>query len=171
MPNHTMKAQALDKKGVVLLGDSLNMRHPTTGGGMTATFFDILTLNEELHKGDIHDEEQLNSAIDSYYKNRGKDVETINILANALYQVFRQEDMKDACLEYLQQGGEQANGPLSILAGMNRDKKFLLTHFFKVAMQHPIHFITRPVKQIRLYKNATGIIRPILKNESIPEKV
>jgi len=168
MPNHSMKGQAFRKRGAVLLGDSLNMRHPLTGGGMTASFTDILCLNKELTNIDFQDEIKLEKAVNDYYENRGKGVETINILANALYKVFRDDDLKDACFEYLQKGGEQAVGPLSILAGLNKSKKFLLKHFFKVAMQHPIHFITKPGKQFRLYKNALRIIRPILKDEEVP---
>ncbi len=167
MPNHSMKGQAFHMKGAALLGDSLNMRHPLTGGGMTATFSDILCLNSQLAGIDFQNETKLESAVNEYYKNRGKNVETINILANALYRVFTDEVLKEACFEYLQKGGEQATGPLSILSGINRNKQFLLKHFFKVAMQHPIHFITKPAKQIRLYKNATKIIRPILKDEGV----
>ncbi|UKN02485.1 FAD-dependent monooxygenase [Paracrocinitomix mangrovi] len=168
MPNHSMKAQAFRKKGVVLLGDSLNMRHPLTGGGMTATFNDIISLNKALDGVDVHNSEALEKAVESYYENRSEEVETINILANALYKVFRDADLKEACFEYLQKGGEQSTGPLSILAGINRNKKYLLKHFFKVAMQHPLHFVTKPKKQMRLYKNAVGIIRPILKDEDQP---
>lgn len=171
MPNHSMKGQAFRKKGAVLLGDSLNMRHPLTGGGMTASFSDILCLNKELTEIDFQDEKKLEVAINDYYSKRGEGVESINILANALYQVFVDEDLKVACFEYLQKGGEQATGPLSILSGMNKNKQFLLKHFFKVAMQHPIHFITKPAKQIRLYKNATRIIRPILKDEEVPAMI
>jgi squalene monooxygenase len=167
MPNHSMKNQAFRMKGAVLLGDSLNMRHPLTGGGMTATFSDILCLNEQLAGIDFRDETKLENAVNTYYNSRGKNVETINILANALYRVFTDDELKEACFEYLQKGGEQATGPLSILSGINRNKQFLLKHFFKVAMQHPIHFITKPAKQIRLYKNASRIIRPILKDEGV----
>ena len=168
MPNHSMKAQAFRKKGAALLGDSLNMRHPLTGGGMTASFADIMSLNAEIKAVNIQDENALNLAIQSYYEKRGKSVETINILANALYKVFRDDEMKEAVFEYLQQGGEKSTGPLSILAGINKNKKYLLKHFFKVAMQHPLRFITKPRKQMRLYKNAVGIIRPVLKDEEVP---
>ncbi|MEJ6616630.1 MAG: FAD-dependent monooxygenase [Crocinitomicaceae bacterium] len=168
MPNHSMKGQVFRKRGAALLGDSLNMRHPLTGGGMTASFTDILCLNRKLTNINFQDEIKLEQAVNDYYKTRGKGVETINILANALYKVFIDDDLKDACFEYLQKGGEKATGPLAILAGINKSKKFLLKHFFKVAMQHPIHFITKPSKQFRLYKNATRIIRPILKDEEVP---
>lgn len=168
MPNHSMKAQAFRKKGAVLLGDSLNMRHPLTGGGMTASFNDIISLNKALENTDIKNNEAVEDSIQSYYENRSKDVETINILANALYKVFRDDEMKEAVFEYLQKGGEKSTGPLSILAGINRNKKYLLKHFFNVALQHPAHFITKPKKQMRLYKTAVGIIRPILKEEEKP---
>lgn len=171
MPNHSMKGQAFRKKGAVLLGDSLNMRHPVTGGGMTACFYDIIRLNKELAKIDFSNEINRENAVEKYYTNRGEDVETINILANALYKVFVDKDLKDACFEYLQKGGEQAEGPLAILAGINRDKKVLLKHFYKVAMQHPIQFLTKPKKQIRLYKNSKEIILSILKEENIPAQI
>ena len=168
MPNHSMKAQAFRKKGAVLLGDSLNMRHPLTGGGMTASFNDIITLNEQLKNINFNDEHEVEIAIQDYYTKRSAKIETINILANALYKVFRDEDLKQACFEYLQKGGEKSTGPLSILAGINKNKNYLLKHFFKVAMQHPMHFVTKPRKQMRLYKNALAIIRPILKDEEKP---
>lgn len=171
MPNHSMKGQAFRKKGAALLGDSLNMRHPLTGGGMTASFSDILCLNDKLTGIDFQNEKNLEQAVNEYYISRGKGVETINILANALYEVFTDDELKEACFEYLQKGGEQATGPLSILSGINKSKPFLLKHFFKVAMQHPIHFITKPAKQFRLYKNATRIIRPILKDEEVPAMI
>lgn len=168
MPNHSMRGQAFHRKGGVLLGDSLNMRHPLTGGGMTAVFSDIICLNEKLNQIDIQNIDQLETAIQHFYIDRKKGVETINILADALYGVFMDKDLKEACFEYLQKGGEQAKGPISILSGINKNKKELLKHFYKVPMQHPIHFITRPVKQIRLYKNAYKIIRSILKAEDVP---
>lgn len=35
MPNRTMPASNVHRRGALLLGDALNMRHPLTGGGMT----------------------------------------------------------------------------------------------------------------------------------------
>lgn len=163
MPNHSLQCEASRMKGAVLLGDSLNMRHPLTGGGMTAAFYDIICLNDKLQKYDINQANQLENAIKNYYTNRVHQVETINILANALYQIVINDDLKMAFFEYLQKGGEHSKGPLSILSGLNTDKKYLLKHFFKVVLQHPMHFFTKPKKQISMYVNATKIIRPILK--------
>lgn len=171
MPNHSMKAQAFKKEGAVLLGDSLNMRHPLTGGGMTAAFNDIIQLNKSLKDIEFTDGAKLKNAIQYYYVNRQQSVETINILANALYKVFTDNDLKDATFQYLKKGGKKSTGPLSILAGVNKNKKFLLKHFFKVALQQPINFIIKPKKQIRLFKKAVNVIKPVLKDEEKPAMI
>lgn len=48
MPNHYMPAKPVLREGAVLLGDALNMRHPLTGGGLTAVFNDVLLLSTHL---------------------------------------------------------------------------------------------------------------------------
>lgn len=171
MPNHQMKGQAFRKQGAILLGDALNMRHPITGGGMTACFNDIITLNKALSGIDLYRTQQVEKAVAWYYDNRSTHVGTINILANALYKVFRDSELKSACFEYLKKGGKNAAVPLSLLSGLNKDKKELIRHFFKIALQHPIHFITQPRKKWRLYKKAVRVMRPILEEEQQPSMV
>jgi squalene monooxygenase len=165
MPNHNMKAKAFRKEGIVLLGDSLNMRHPLTGGGMTACFSDIIGLNKSLENVDFQNHIQVHEAVLNYYTNRGKGVETINILAYALYQVVKDKDLKEAVFNYLKKGGSHAKQPLSLLAGLNKDKQVLLRHFMKVAMQNPSDFIFSPVKQFRKINKAVSIMYPLLLDE------
>ena len=38
------------KEGVMLVGDSYNMRHPLTGGGMTVALHDVVILTRLLSK-------------------------------------------------------------------------------------------------------------------------
>jgi squalene monooxygenase len=49
MPNHYMAAKPIIRKGAVMLGDALNMRHPLTGGGLTAVFSDIEILSVRIY--------------------------------------------------------------------------------------------------------------------------
>jgi squalene monooxygenase len=168
MPNHNMKARAFQKAGVSLLGDSLNMRHPLTGGGMTACFLDVISLNNELKKINRKKSNEVYQAVVKYYENRRKNVESINLLANALYQVVKDDELKDAVFTYLKKGGKHAEQPLSLLAGLNKDKQLLLVHFFKVAIQNPSDFILRPVKQFRKINKAVNIMLPLLKEENKP---
>ncbi|MDW8418098.1 MAG: FAD-dependent monooxygenase, partial [Chitinophagales bacterium] len=98
MPNHHIPAKPLQKSGVVLLGDSLNMRHPLTGGGMTVALTDVKHLGDLLAQaGNLANSQILNQAIASFYANRHRHNATINILADALYGVMRNEDLKKAC--------------------------------------------------------------------------
>lgn len=166
MPNHYLKARAKLKEGAVLLGDSLNMRHPLTGGGMTACFLDIILLKEVLSHVDLKNEKACNQAILDYYNQRSKQVETINILADALYQVVKDEDLKQAVFSYLKQGGEKASVPLSLIAGLNKNKQTLLKHFFKITLQKPTDFVLHPRKQYRTLNKAFKIIFPLLKEEN-----
>lgn len=168
MPNHRFKGQVFRKNGAVLLGDSLNMRHPLTGGGMTASISDIVSLNKALNKQNDLSDQSIELALKEYYTNRTANVETINILANALYEVFSDKELKKACFEYLEKGGENAIGPMSILAGINRDKKFLLKHFYRVAMQKPQNFVLEPIQKVKMLFSARKIIRPLLKEENSP---
>ena len=48
MPNMTIASKPLRKPGIVLAGDSLNMRHPLTGGGMTVALTDVQLLGKLL---------------------------------------------------------------------------------------------------------------------------
>lgn len=165
MPNHAMNGQIYRKDGAVLVGDALNMRHPLTGGGMTAVFSDIICLNSYLNGITNKKENDLSTAINNYYEKRRYGVETINILANALYEVFMNKELKEEVFGYLQKDGAQSIVPLSILSGINKDKHLLVKHFFAIAKQHPLDFLIHPLKKIRIYNNARKIIRPILKEE------
>ncbi len=62
------------------------MRHPLTGGGMTAAFSDVKLLCDELQKvDDFNDEASLEKAVSKFYENRHLGNQTINILADGLY--------------------------------------------------------------------------------------
>ena len=166
MPNQILPGNAVEKEGVVLIGDSLNMRHPLTGGGMTVALSDVLRLGNLLFE-----EDDKNKAVERFYTEREPEAATINILANALYEVFSHENLKDACFQYLQRGGNYSKEPISILSGVNKDKDLLLRHFFAVAFYGVRKkVISSPgpsgVKSsIDMITNAYKIIDPLVKVE------
>jgi squalene monooxygenase len=133
MPNHYMPGKPYFGAGAVLLGDALTMRHPLTGGGMTASFTDVLALGKLIIQHDIKDSVESQRTIWGFYRPKRRDNSTINILADALYRVFRDKKLADACFDYLARGGKFAEEPVSILSGISRDKNLLITHFFAVA--------------------------------------
>ena len=134
MPNHTMAARPNLVEGAVLLGDSLNMRHPLTGGGMTVTFTDAHNLGTRLLQvADFSNHLEIQDAVKEFYKSRYHQNATINIMADALYKVICHPDLSTACFEYLSRGEIYAATPVAILAAVSRRRNLLIWHFFGIA--------------------------------------
>lgn len=104
MPNQYLPPypQGRGPEGVVLVGDSLNMRHPLTGGGMTVAFNDAVLLAGLLGGGvpfgdvkyddrgvvDLNEWDVVRERLEEWHWQR-KGVSTcINVLAQALYSLF-----------------------------------------------------------------------------------
>lgn len=170
MPNHYMAAKPIIKKGAVMLGDSLNMRHPLTGGGLTAVFADVNLLGTFLMEmPDFNDLDLIHEKVEKYYKERQLLNANINILANALYGVMSNDLLKEAVYEYVKQGGNNAQVPISILAGLNRDHWALIKCFFSVAFfgaykQLKDSLMNFP-KATKILYDAIVIIKPLARNE------
>lgn len=68
MPNRSMPAAPYPTPGALLLGDSFNMRHPLTGGGMTVALSDIAVLRNLLKPlNDLNDADELCKYLESFY--------------------------------------------------------------------------------------------------------
>lgn len=176
MPNHIMAARPVMKEGGVLLGDSLNMRHPLTGGGMTVAFTDVYLLGKNLLEiVDFKNAAQVNNAVVEFYKTRNSQTATINILADALYGVMRSDDLKEACFNYLRRGGSYSQEPVSILSAVSRDVKLLIRHFFAVAVYGVKNILTpfptgnRLKRSYSMLKDSVNIILPLLRNEGFTD--
>ena len=172
MPNHLCPARPKLKLGVVLIGDSLNMRHPLTGGGMTVALTDVhhigsllIAAKEKLTMDTIY------TIVKEFYEKRHEQNATVNILADALYGVMSNDDLKEACYDYLQQGGKQASVPLSLLSALNRDSDDLLKHFIAVAVYGAANMVlpsptpANLKRSYRMVKDAVHILSPLILNE------
>uniref|UniRef100_A0A7S0T6U4 Squalene monooxygenase n=1 Tax=Erythrolobus madagascarensis TaxID=708628 RepID=A0A7S0T6U4_9RHOD len=162
MPNRVMPAEPYSaSQAALLLGDSFNMRHPLTGGGMTVALSDVKLIQQlffDIAKKASPDsstvwsgERDVSRAIRQFYTRRRPRSSTINILADALYAVFcgaggggaqpltiaeerAMDDMRDACFEYLGRGGRCSTDPIRMLGGLEPRPMLLLAHFFAVAL-------------------------------------
>lgn len=117
MQNKHLAAKPLHPPGALLLGDSFNMRHPLTGGGMTVALSDTKLLCDMLQPlPDFTDCIKTAQCTSEFYLRRKPLSSTINTLANALYEVFRQkntaahEEMRQACFDYLSLGVPLSSG-------------------------------------------------------------
>ncbi|KAJ1031216.1 hypothetical protein NDA18_002434 [Ustilago nuda] len=158
MPNSflppSMQGQSEQARGVIVVGDAMNMRHPLTGGGMTVGLWDAVHLTEALGGSDwaplsgdkpsrqpldLSNWSSLSPALRSWHWNRKGLSSVINILAQALYSLFGAEDanievLREGCFKYFEMGGECVNGPVSLLSGLAPRPMLLVGHFFAVAL-------------------------------------
>lgn len=170
MPNHYMPAKPVLKEGAVLLGDALNMRHPITGGGLTAVFNDVRLLGDHLlDMPNFDDPALLHKKIAAYYSDRFHANTNVNIMANALYGVMSNDELKVAVFEYLAKGGDSSNGPISLLSGLNRHPGVLIKHFIYVALLCISHIFKGKgggiAKSLGVVKDTFCIIWPLVYNE------
>jgi len=177
MPNRSLFARPYLIAGAMLVGDSLNMRHPLTGGGMTVAFSDIVNLIKLLKLNKINDFskiDKLDSIVLEHYEMRDRPVAVINILADALYDVccYKYPELREACFHYLKLGGLFADGPIRFLSGMSHSQPFLLMHFFAVAFYGlgrillPFPTPSKIMKGVNTIRSAVKIIIPLIQQHN-----
>lgn len=90
MPCSWLPPTQNQSRGIVLLGDAQNMRHPLTGGGMTVAFWDVVHLRDSLQEiPDLFEYKDLTTnVIGNHHWTRKPLSAVVNILANALYALF-----------------------------------------------------------------------------------
>ncbi|CEL56370.1 squalene monooxygenase [Rhizoctonia solani AG-1 IB] len=149
--------------GVLLLGDSWNMRHPLTGGGMTVALNDVVILQRLLSEylasrgSDIHEGvkstwsewDELSGLLRKWHWERKSLASTVNILSVALYDLFGAKDenlhvLRTGCFKYFQRGGECVNGPVGLLSALTPRLGLLAYHFFSVAFYSIWVLFTQP---------------------------
>lgn len=165
MPNSFLPAYPQGRKlqGAILAGDSLNMRHPLTGGGMTVAMNDAVILTELLGGGEVVGDvggdkrgvvdllnwEEVSERLEEWHWRR-KGVSTcINTLAQALYSLFGADDdnlevLKTGCFKYFELGGDRVGGPVSLLSALAPSPLLLIYHFFSVALYSLFVLFTSP---------------------------
>lgn len=184
MPCKFFPAKPSLKVGALLIGDALNMRNPLTGGGMTVAIRDAELFSELLGSGNINfsNWDEVSSAYSCFLVERKKYASTINVLANALHDVFsntsadeNSELIRRACFDYLSLGGAFAAGPIGLLAGLAPQPMILVIHFFMVGF-YGIKLVMCDEKSsvvslnsvLRIYsvlRVAFNIIMPLLRSE------
>ncbi|XP_037357765.1 squalene monooxygenase [Talpa occidentalis] len=181
MPASFLPSSPINKRGVLLLGDAYNMRHPLTGGGMTVVFKDI-KLWRTLLMGipDLYDDAAVLQAKKSFYWARKTSHSfVVNVLAQALYELFSARDdslhqLRKACFYYFKLGGNCVAGPVGLLSVLSPNPLVLIGHFFGVAF-YATYFcfksepwITKPraiISSGAVFYRACSVIFPLIYSE------
>ncbi|KAG5223779.1 squalene monooxygenase [Salix suchowensis] len=86
MPNRIMHASSYPTPGAFLIGDSLNMRHSVTGGGMTVGLSDVVLLRDLLRPlDDLNNAASICKYLESFCVLRKPTTFAINTLASTLH--------------------------------------------------------------------------------------
>ncbi|KAJ7124792.1 squalene epoxidase-like protein [Mycena crocata] len=183
MPNSYLpsvpQGRSSSRPGIILIGDSWNMRHPLTGGGMTVALNDVAILTPLLASvSDLSDRGMVQRALNRWYRDRKPLASTVNILSVALYDLFgadapELEVLRTGCFKYFELGGECVNGPVNLLSVLVPSPALLTYHFFSVALysiwvmfMHP-HLVPGPVHEKPRYTTARVDQYPFLFIKSI----
>ena len=94
MPNNFLAPSPVNRRGVICLGDALNMRHPLTGAGMTVAFNDVILIRRLLRDiVDLRDYSAMLRASRVFHLRRKMNHSfTVNVLSVALYELFAAND-------------------------------------------------------------------------------
>ncbi|XP_008843680.1 squalene monooxygenase isoform X2 [Nannospalax galili] len=141
MPASFLPPSPVNKRGVLLLGDAYNLRHPLTGGGMTVALKDVKLWRNLLKSiPDLYDDAAISQAKKSFYWSRKRTHSfVVNVLAQALYELFSATDdslhqLRKACFSYFKLGGECITGPVGLISILSPHPLVLIRHFFAVAI-------------------------------------
>ena len=180
MPNRVMPARPVSLRGALLLGDSFNMRHPLTGGGMTVALSDVRLIRAILRSvPDLADDAMAMRKLQAFYSQRKPLSSTINILADALYAVMCATDdpalkeMRSACFDYLASGGRRSTDPMAMLGGLRPSPYLLAGHFFAVAgfgigrVLLPLPTPDKIAQAWKLFCAAFNIVKPLIDAERV----
>ncbi|XP_013404628.1 squalene monooxygenase [Lingula anatina] len=181
MPNSFLPPSPIEKLGVILLGDALNMRHPLTGGGMSVALNDVVIWRDLLKDiSDLYDYDKITKALNTFHVRRKNNHSfVVNILAQALYELFAATDehlrrLRRACFEYFKLGGECVNGPVGLLSVLKPKPFILIGHFFAVALyavyavfrMEPLWAAHRALlTSAGIFFKACGVIFPLIWSE------
>lgn len=172
MPNQYLSAPKQGKRnhGFVMIGDSLNMRHPLTGGGMTVGLNDTALLAKLLHGVDLGDHAAVAAKLALFHRKRKSLDAVINTLSIALYALFAADRkglkiLQEGCFGYFLLGGDCIEGPVGLLSGMLPFPMLLFNHFFSVAFYAIyLNFVRHGVAgfHIALYEAFDAIITAVI---------
>ncbi|KAG2031883.1 squalene epoxidase-like protein [Suillus americanus] len=138
------------KAGAFLLGDSLNMRHPLTAGGMTVALNDVVILSDLL--ADIEDFgnwDEISAVLRKWTHLRKPLASTINTMSMSWAGLFAAEGeafeiLQDGAFKFIGQGPEYSEAPMSLAAGITASPSLLAYNSLAIAFYSIWVLFTHP---------------------------
>ena len=130
--NHAIHTRRCAAPGVALVGDAGGCCHPLTATGLTTGLNDIRLVGEELAAS-----ASLDAALLRYQKRRYRFVRAREILADALYEVFRGSETgplaaRTGILRYWQNSARARRASMALLSGQESRVTAFLAEYARV---------------------------------------
>jgi squalene monooxygenase len=145
-----IKQGASSKAGAFLLGDSLNMRHPLTAGGMTVALNDVVILSDLLaHIENFGNWDEISAILREWHDLRKPLASTINTMSMSWAGLFAADGeafdiMQEGAFKFFGQGAKYSDEPMSLAAGIThspsllaRNSLAILVYSIWVLFTHP----------------------------------
>jgi squalene monooxygenase len=135
--NYSIRTDECWVPGATLVGDACGCSHPLTATGMTVALTDTRLLAEALAGIDLHAPAELDRALERYQRSRYRYVRAREILADALYEVFRGIDdgtraIRAGIFRYWNGSGVARARSMSLLSGRESRLPFFLREYLTV---------------------------------------
>ncbi|CAH2044276.1 unnamed protein product [Thlaspi arvense] len=181
VPTKKMSAMLSEKKGVIVLGDAFNMRHPIVASGMMVVLSDILILRRLLKPlNNLSDSNKVSEILESFYKIRKPMSSTVNTLGSAFSQVVAastdeaKEAMRQGFFDYLRCGSVfRKSEMMALLGGMDPRPLSLIRQLFAMTLSSVYHLLSpfpfplRIWHSLKLFVLALRMLGPHLKAEGV----
>jgi 2-polyprenyl-6-methoxyphenol hydroxylase-like FAD-dependent oxidoreductase len=136
--NYAIYTDECTVPGAALVGDSAGCSHPLTATGMTIALNDTRLLARELAAIDLHDRAAVDVALAGYQMERYRFVRAREILADALYEVFRGTDdgaraIREGIFRYWNSAPGNRARSMALLSGHESSLPAFLREYVHVA--------------------------------------
>jgi 2-polyprenyl-6-methoxyphenol hydroxylase-like FAD-dependent oxidoreductase len=135
--NYSIRTDECVVPGAALVGDSCGCSHPLTATGMTVALTDTRLLAEALGDVDLRDPARVDAALEEYQTARYRYVRAREILADAMYEVFRGVDdgtraIREGIFRYWSAAESNRARSMALLSGHESRLPFFLGEYLKV---------------------------------------
>jgi 2-polyprenyl-6-methoxyphenol hydroxylase-like FAD-dependent oxidoreductase len=138
--NYAIYTDECSVPGAALVGDACGCSHPLTATGMTIALNDTRILGEVLGAADLSRRDQVDAALEKYQTERYRYVRSREILADAIYEVFRGIDdgsraIREGIFRYWESSAGARARSMALLSGQeSRLPPFLREYLTVVSM-------------------------------------
>lgn len=161
--NYAIYTDECTVPGAALVGDAAGCSHPLTATGMTIALNDTRLLARELNAIDLRHRPQVDAALARYQVSRYRFVRAREILADALYEVFRGSDegtraLRQGIFHYWSRSAGARTRSMALLSGHNSALPGFLREYLTVVAASTTSVLRGPSDELGVRGRARSLV-------------